>query len=130
MITEIQEAHVHAAVSTWSEPAARAATSTDVPAIVAIVNEYARQGHLLPRRADDIRASLPSWLVAEVDDRIVGVGSLVEMSRALVEVRSLVVLPEYRHYGVGRLIVDGLAEQARRRGFTTIFALTRAVPFF
>jgi amino-acid N-acetyltransferase len=52
------------------------------------------------------------------------------MSPTLVEVRSLAVLPAYRSYGMGGLIVSELVEQARRRGFPTIFTLTRAVPFF
>jgi amino-acid N-acetyltransferase len=127
-MSQVVEDHIHS--TAVGEPAARPATGADVQAIVGIVNEHARQGHLLPRSADNIRASLPNWLVAEIDDAVVGLGSLVEMSRALVEIRSLAVLPAYRRYGVGRLIVGALAERARRRGFQTAFALTRAVPFF
>jgi amino-acid N-acetyltransferase len=112
------------------EPIIRPACDEDVPAITEIVNIHARQGHLLPRSAENIRASLPSWLVAVVDGVVVGIGSLVEMSPTLVEVRSLAVLPAYRSYGVGGLIVCELVEQARRRGFPTVFTLTRAVPFF
>ena len=52
------------------------------------------------------------------------------MSPVLVEVRSLAVLPAYRSYGVGGLLVHGLVAQARERGIPTVFALTRAVPFF
>lgn len=115
---------------TASAPTVRAATDADVHAIAAIVNEHARQGHLLPRSPDNIRASLSNWLVAEMNGQVVGIGSLVEMSRTLVEVRSLAVLPAYRSYGIGGLIVRGLVAWASRRGYPTIFALTRAVPFF
>jgi amino-acid N-acetyltransferase len=129
-MSQVIEDHIYIHTTAVGEPIVRAATDADVQAIVAVVNQHARQGHLLPRSADNIRASLPDWLVAEIDDALVGVGSLVEMSRALVEIRSLAVLPAYRRFGVGRMIVDGLAERARQRGFKTAFALTRAVPFF
>ncbi|MCS7290804.1 MAG: GNAT family N-acetyltransferase [Roseiflexus sp.] len=108
----------------------RRAEEEDVDAIAAIVAENARQGHLLPRSVDNIRATLSSWLVAEVDGNIAGIGSLVQMSPTLVEVRSLAVVPEYRGLGIGQAIVRGLVDEARRRGFPKVFALTRAVPFF
>jgi amino-acid N-acetyltransferase len=108
----------------------RPAAEADVPAIVAIVAENARQGHLLPRSAENVYASLPTWLVGELGGAVVGIGSLLQMTPVLAEVRSLAVLPSYRSYGVGAAIVRGLVAEARRRSFPTLFALTRAVPFF
>ncbi len=130
MITRVAEDQIYITAPLPAEPIIRPATEADVPAIVEVVNENARLGHLLPRSADNIRASLPNWLVAEVDGRVVGIGSLLAMSPTLVEVRSLAVLPNYRRYGVGALIVQGLIERARLRGIPTVFALTRAVSFF
>jgi amino-acid N-acetyltransferase len=101
-----------------------------VPAIAEIVAEHARQGHLLPRSAESIRAGLPSWLVAEAGGAVVGCCCILEMSPTLIEVRSLAVLPAFRSHGIGALLVQGLVEQARARGIPTVFALTRAVPFF
>ncbi|HMP42448.1 MAG TPA: GNAT family N-acetyltransferase, partial [Roseiflexaceae bacterium] len=86
----------------------RPATDADVAAIVALVAEYARQGHLLPRTAENIRGSLRDWLVADVGGSIVGIGSLLTMSPVLVEVRSLAVQPAYRSLGVGAAVVNGL----------------------
>lgn len=108
----------------------RPAAEEDIAAIVAIVAENARQGHLLPRSPENIRSSLPAWLVAEVEGRVIGIGSLLVMSPSLAEVRSLAVLPQYRALGAGAAIVRGIVEEARRRGFPTVFALTRAVGFF
>ena len=102
----------------------------DLAAITAIVNENARAGHLLPRSEASIRASLADWLVAEVDGKLVGCGSLLLMGQALVEVRSLAVLPAYQSYGIGGNLVRALVAEAGRRGYTTVFALTRAVAFF
>ncbi|MFO7169752.1 MAG: GNAT family N-acetyltransferase [Chloroflexota bacterium] len=126
----ISPEHVSVAPRRSAPIVVRPATEADVPHIVAIVAEHARQGHLLPRSAENVRASLPSWLVAEVDGAVVGIGSLLEMTPVLAEVRSLAVLPAFRSHGIGAAIVRGLVEAARRRGYPTVFALTRAVPFF
>jgi N-acetylglutamate synthase-like GNAT family acetyltransferase len=130
MITRVAEDHIYITALSTSEPHVRPAVDTDVQAIADIVNLHARQGHLLPRSAENIRQSLSNWLVAEVDGVVVGIGSLLAMSPTLVEVRSLAVLPAYRSLGVGGVLVDGLVERARQRGIPTVFALTRAVPFF
>lgn len=108
----------------------RRATLTDAPAIADLVNLGEREGQLLPRSLDSIRASIGDWFVAEDDRRIVGVGSLLEMGPTLSEVRSLAVAPAYRTNGVGAKIVDALVDDARARGIPTVFALTRAVLFF
>jgi len=130
MITRVTEDQVYITATSLEAPVIRPATEADVPAIVAVVNENARLGHLLPRSAENIRASLANWLVAEVGGLVVGIGSLLTMSPTLVEVRSLAVLPSYRRYGIGALLVRGTEEQARERGIPTVFALTRAVSFF
>jgi amino-acid N-acetyltransferase len=130
MITQVAAGHIHTAPGPNAEPIVRPADERDVQAIADVVNAHARQGHLLPRSAENIRASLGNWLVAELDGRVVGIGSLLDMSPTLVEVRSLAVLPAYRSYGIGGLLVRGLVEWARQRGIPTVFALTRAVPFF
>ena len=130
MITRVFEDQVYITAAPSGAPIVRQATEADVHAIAHIVNENARQGHLLPRSPEKIRHSLPHWLVAELNGVVVGIGSLVEMSPTLVEVRSLAVLPAYRSYGIGATIVRGLVERLRERGFPTVFALTRAVSFF
>lgn len=130
MIGQIRDEQIGLAPRPTSVVLVRPPTEADVAALVALVNENARAGHLLPRNEASIRASLSHWLIAEVDGVLVGCGSLLAMNPSLVEVRSLAVLPAYRSYGIGGKIVQALVEQARRRGHATVFALTRAVPFF
>lgn len=130
MITRVIEDQIYITAAPVAAPSVRPAIDADVPSIVEVVAENARLGHLLPRSPENIRASLSSWLVAEVGGRVVGIGSLVTMSPTLVEVRSLAVLPSHRRYGVGALVVRELVDQARARGVPTVFALTRAVAFF
>jgi amino-acid N-acetyltransferase len=130
MITEVVADHIQSLPGRDVKRVIRQATERDVQSIADVVSANARHGQLLPRSAENIRASLHNWLVAEVDGRVVGIGSLLDMSPTLVEVRSLAVLPAYRSYGIGGLLVRALVERARARGIPTVFALTRAVPFF
>lgn len=115
-----------------SEPAVvvRAATLDDVPQIATLVARFVASGDLLPRSPDAIRLSIDTWVVALLDDAIVGIGSLLVYTPQLAEVRSLAVLPSAQGYGLGRQIVDLLSEMADERHIQTLFALTRAVPFF
>jgi amino-acid N-acetyltransferase len=130
MISPLHEANIHIAPRRDAEITVRPATPADARHIYEIVSEHARQGHLLPRTYEAIRASLAEWLVAEVGGAVVGVCSLLLLTPALGEVRSLAVLPAYRGRDIGGLLVRGLVEQARHRGVPTLFALTRAVSFF
>lgn len=130
MISPIHEAQIHTAPRRDAEITVRPATAADARQIYEIVNEHARQGHLLPRTYESIRASLADWLVAEVGGAVVGVCALLLLTPALAEVRSLAVLPAYRGRDIGGLLVRGLLDQARARSVPTVFALTRAVSFF
>ncbi len=108
----------------------RKATFADALAIADLVNLGEREGQLLPRSLDSIRATIDDWLIAENVGQIVGCVSLLDMSPTLSEVRSLAVAPEFRKNGIGAKLVNALVEEARERGIPTVFALTRAVPFF
>ncbi|MGB1252516.1 MAG: GNAT family N-acetyltransferase [Candidatus Promineifilaceae bacterium] len=108
----------------------RAATLDDVETIAALVEQFVQTGDLLPRSAESIRLTINDWVVALLDDDIVGIGSLLQYTAILVEVRSLAVLDSAQGFGFGRKIVNELVEMARGRNVPTVFALTRAVPFF
>ncbi len=107
----------------------RAATTSDIAAIAQLVAVHVRQGHLLPRRAADIEASLATWIVATSGDTLVGCGALLQLGPDLVEVRSLAVKQSWRRSGIGpasfRRSLRRRAQDARR-----VLALTRAVTFF
>ena len=108
----------------------RKATPADASGIADLVNQGEREGQLLPRSIESIRASIDDWIIVLDGDRIVGVGSLLEMGNTLSEVRSLAVAPDYRKHGIGAQIVNALIDLARERKIPTVFALTRAVLFF
>jgi argininosuccinate synthase len=109
----------------------REARPGDVEGIMRLVNEHVRRGDLLPRTESSIRASLADWLVGEdAGGEIVACVSLLHYTSALAEVRSLAVADKVKGQGYGRTIVQALIAQARLRDIPTLFALTRATPFF
>ncbi len=109
----------------------RPANSTDIPPILRLVNEHARRGEVLPRSAMSIRETLDDWLVGEDETGdIVACVSLLHYTPALAEVRSLAVHDKVKGLGWGRTIIKAIVEQARLKQVPTLFALTRAVPFF
>lgn len=116
----------------------RAARLDEVDAILSLFAGEVRAGRMLPRRADEMRANLPDWLVAADDavdavgsgGRVVGCVSLVFFNRALCEVRSLYVDAAYRGNGVALALLDAAIDLARARGMRRVLTLTRAVHLF
>ncbi len=66
----------------------------------------------------------------EEDGKIVGVGSLHVFWEDLAEIKSLAVIDEYQHKGIGKKIVDECIKDARNLGIKKVFALTYVPQFF
>ncbi len=108
----------------------RRAQLVDVPQMMPILEEYARQAEILPRTETDVYRSIREWVVAENETRIVGMGSLLVMWHDLAEIRSMVISPAFHGQGIGRRIVDMLIDEARELEVSRVFALTRKPGFF
>jgi amino-acid N-acetyltransferase len=112
----------------------RQAARADVGAITALIKTHAARGNLLPRSRKNIEDTLPNWLVAvhagAAAGQILGCVNLFPYGPGLYEVRSLAVDDGARGEGVGTRLVEALEQVASQRGGQTLFALTRAVPFF
>ena len=108
----------------------RKATFGDVEAIHKLVNDYAQQGVMPPRSRNSIYETLRDVIIAEEDDRLVGVGSLHLSWDALAEVRALAIAPGFQRRGIGRQIVEELLIEGRALGVKTFFTLTYQPEFF
>ena len=84
----------------------------DVPAIAALIEANLAEGHLLPRTLEDLTRHAERFLVVTVDGRVAGCAELAPLSRAVAEVRSLVVDATCRGRGLG--IAAGRRAEARR----------------
>ena len=106
------------------------ASLEDVPGIAALVERFAGNGEILPRRIEDIYQTVREWVVAKEEDQIVGCASLVVLWADMAEVRSLVVVPEVQGKGVGRRLMAALLVEAAQMELPQVIALTRKPGFF
>lgn len=109
----------------------RPARVDDVPRIAQIVNNYAEQGLMLHRSHAELYERLRDFVVVvDEDDQAMGVAGLRIMWANLAEVYSLAVAQEARGAGLGRKLVDAMADEAERLGIRRLFALTYERMFF
>ena len=110
--------------------AIRCAQAQDIQLIVEMVNRFAAQNIMLPRKEESVRKTLADWIVAvEASDEnqaetVVGCGALVPLNDKLVEIRSVAVHENQHGQGLGSHLVLALVEEARVRGYTQACALT------
>jgi amino-acid N-acetyltransferase len=126
----VRPARSRARASATRPPIIRAATTSDVEAIHALIETHVADGHLLPRRRDEIAAHASRFLVAVQGRRVVACADLAPLSRHVAEVRSLVVSDAARSRGIGRQLVDELASRAAASGFETLCAFTHVAGYF
>lgn len=108
----------------------RSATIRDAKSICALINRYAEQDKMLFRSLADVYERLQSFLVAELDGRIVGCCALEIIWSDLGEIKSLAVAGGEKGRGIGRQLVAAAVEQALRLGLPRVFALTLEPQFF
>ncbi|MFE5319959.1 N-acetyltransferase [Paenibacillus sp. NPDC056579] len=108
----------------------RNATEQDIDTLYDIIQGYAEQGIMLPRSRETLASQIDTFVVAVIEDRLVGCGSLTRLGQDLVEIRSLGVTAGYKGQGIGKAIVSALVEEARRQEIPKVMALTYEVAFF
>lgn len=112
------------------EIAIRTAEPTEARRLHTLIGSHLREGHLLPRELSELKRHAHRFLVAADRDRIVACGELAPLSRALAEIRSLVVDRQYRGSGVGRRLVEELREQARLGSFDRLCVFAHQPAYF
>jgi len=109
---------------------ARRATAVDARKIRALIDTFVSDGTLLPRSEAFIAEQAHHFIVVEDEGRVVGCVHLDEYAPSLSELRSLAVDPATHGQGVGRMLVAATEALARRRGCTTLFAVSNDEAFF
>jgi amino-acid N-acetyltransferase len=110
--------------------AVRKATMRDIAPILTLINGYAADGIMLPRTEFEMSENIRDFTVAYDGDALVGCGALHFYTPTTAEVRSLAVLPEAKHHGVGRAVVEALEQEACDNSLEAIFAFTYVPGFF
>ena len=108
----------------------RKAIMSDTESIYQIISDYAKEGKLLPRTYASIYENLQSFIVAVLDNEVIGISSLTILDRNLAEVRSLAVSPAYVGNGVGKALVKQIIKETENLEITKLISLTYQVEFF
>ncbi len=108
----------------------RTGTAADADAIHGLIHANLAAGHLLPRSIEDISEHAHRFIVAAVDDGVIGCAELAPLSDVVAEVRSLVVDEAHRGHRTGVALVTALADRARALGYVTLCAFTHAPSHF
>jgi amino-acid N-acetyltransferase len=112
-------------------PILRSARLTDVPAIAALINGFAKTQQMLPKSAEAIAFAIDDFVVAtDGHGRLLGCGAIREYSPSLAEVSSVAVSSTAHGRGIGSAIVRAVESLARARGTAELFALTLSPAFF
>jgi amino-acid N-acetyltransferase len=108
----------------------RAARTSDVKEIRALVDSYAAPGQMLSKETVTLYESVQEFVVAEKDGVVVGCGALHILWEDLAEVRTVAVSKDFQKQGIGHLILKEITRRAREVGVKRIFCLTFQTEFF
>ncbi len=108
----------------------RKATMKDIPAMLELINGYAREGIMLPRTEFEMAENIRDFTVVERDGRVLACGALHFYTPTMGEVRSIAVDPRAKGTGLGRRLVAALEDEARQCRLETLFAFTYVPDFF
>ena len=108
----------------------RKAHPSDVAAMLALINDYANRGVMLPRTEFELCENLRDFTVAYEGERLIGCGALHFYTPQIAELRSLAVVEHRKSAGTGRQLVAAVLEEARGFGLDLVFAFTYVVRFF
>ena len=104
----------------------------DVRGIHALIMDGAGNGLLLPCSLNQVYTRLRNFWVVDTgpNTKVVGCCALTISWEKVAEVRSLLVSPDCRRMGIGRMMVDACIQDARDVGVTRVFCLTYQMEFF
>lgn len=109
---------------------ARNAKVTDANDICSLIGNYAQQDQMLFRSMSDIYENLQDFTVVEQNSAIVGCCALQIIWADLAEIKSLAVDKNQKNKGIGKILVEAVAEKAQLLGLKKLFALTLTPDFF
>lgn len=108
----------------------RQATLNDVPAILSLVNNHAKQGLMLMKSPLDLYRNILNFVVYEQDGQVVGCSRLVVLWKDIGEIASLAVADAYKRRGIGAELVKACIQTAKDIGLPRVFSLTYQTAFF
>jgi len=107
------------------------ATLNDIVKMQAMVTSEVKDGIILERNEDEVATNIRSYVLAMIDDELVGYAALHLHSSRLAEIRSLIVSAEHRGKSIGKLIVEFALNEAKELSVgEEVLVLTYLPEFF
>ena len=107
------------------------ATLHDIAEMQKLVVSEVKDGIILERNEDEVSNNIRSYILAKIDDKLVGYAALHIHSSRLAEIRSLIVLDGYRGQNIGKKIVEFSLTEAKELGVSEeVLVLTYLPDFF
>ncbi len=113
----------------------RKARVGDVPALLALVNNFASLNLMLPRGPQYLFENIRDFVVAEDPAAgrtppVVACASLHVLWEDIGEIRAMAIHKDYQNRGIGHRLVAHLREDAARLGLKVLFTFTLAEDLF
>jgi amino-acid N-acetyltransferase len=108
----------------------RKAKISDLKQAHRLINDFAKQGQMIPRSLNELYETLRDFVICEVEGNVCGVCALHIMWEDLAEIRSLAVDKHLQRHGIGKNLVKHCLREAQDLGIKRIFALTYQPGFF
>lgn len=108
----------------------RKARIADLKQVHSLINNFARQEHMIPRALNELYETVRDFFICETNGNVCGVCALHVMWEDLAEIRSLAVNKEFQKQGIGKKLISQCLREAKGLGIKRIFALTYQPEFF
>ncbi len=109
----------------------RKAKPKDVVKIHSLINEFAKEGLLLPVSLNSLYDRIRDFWIFETEDgRLIGCAALHITWENLAEIRSLAVEKNFQGKGFGKKLVEVCLKEAKELEMEKVFVLTYQVDFF
>ena len=107
------------------------ATLKDIPFMQKMVAQEVEDGIILKRNEDEVATNIRSYVLAKINNELVGYSALHIHSARLAEIRSLIVSNRHRGKKIGKKIVEFNLNEAKELGVKEeVLVLTYLPDFF
>jgi len=89
------------------------ANLSDIESMRELVSEKVKEGIILDRSVDEVATNIRSYVLAKIDDKLVGYTALHIHSDRVAEIRSLIVDERYRGQNIGKALVTFAIDEAK-----------------
>jgi len=106
------------------------ATLEDISKMQELILPEVQSGVILMRTEDEIATNIRSYMLAFIENELVGFNALHIHTSYLAEIRSLIVKEGFRGKKIGENLVQHALEEAKELGLQKVLSLTYKQSFF